>query len=350
LQCKNVTASGGYCGNNIKESSEQCDGNVEITQASLPAGTYILPEQLASSMDSIKDYVGSVCANPPCEIMKESPSVTCQQLGFDFALNSSFYNAIRVLDYAKLNTFTPKVVQDALNSGINVTYNYSILKFNTPGYHLDESGLLLRLFLECGTVGLYENSGKLETLWKPQNEWPSLSSYWSCVKSVEQNYPGIFKLEAQTNDKPVCASNCSLSGCGRCIEEPGTYQYKGKIMSPGLLFTSPPSPVVNARVTLQYNGLIISQAFTNENGEFSFYGLNNRSECGKYRLILEGLSISSPETACLKDKIYYSDYFGVAEVDPQNIFEMSCSSFKWLKVYQIQNDPVFQPYLFMINP
>ena len=147
LQCKNVTASGGYCGNSIKESSEQCDGNVEITQASLPAGTYILPEQLASSMDSIKDYVGSVCANPPCEIMKESPSVTCQQLGFDFALNSSFYNAIRVLDYAKLNTFTPKVVQDALNSGINVTYNYSILKFNTPGYHLDESGLLLRLFL-----------------------------------------------------------------------------------------------------------------------------------------------------------------------------------------------------------
>lgn len=350
LQCKNVTASGGYCGNSIKESSEQCDGNVEITQASLPAGTYILPEQLASSMDSIKDYVGSVCANPPCEIMKESPSVTCQQLGFDFALNSSFYNAIRVLDYAKLNTFTPKVVQDALNSGINVTYNYSILKFNTPGYHLDESGLLLRLFLECGTVGLYENSGKLETLWKPQNEWPSLSSYWSCVKSVEQNYPGIFKLEAQANDKPVCASNCSLSGCGRCIEEPGTYQYKGKIMSPGLLFTSPPVPVVNARVTLQYNGLIISQAFTNENGEFSFYGLNNRSECGKYRLILEGLSISSPETACLKDKIYYSDYFGVAEVDPQNIFEMSCSSFKWLKVYQIQNDPVFQPYLFMINP
>lgn len=347
-QCRNMTASGGYCGNDIREASEQCDGNIEITQSSLPAGNYILPEQLASSMDSVKDFVGSVCSNPPCKIMKEEPSVTCQQLGFDFALNSSFYNTIRVLDYSKLGTFVPKVVQDYTNSGIPVTYNNSLVAVKSPLLAYQAGNLLLRLMLECEVVGLYENNGKMETFFKPQNEWPSLSSYWSCVKGVEQNYPGIFKIEAQTNDKPVCASNCALSGCGRCIEEPGDYAYKGKLVQPSILGFGQPIAIKNARITLLYNGIIVSQVFTDDKGKFAFNNLNNRFECDQYQLIIEGLSATNGAD-CLKDKVYYSDEFSSQEVDPENIFEISCGGLKWFKhiLYEQQNDPIFQAYMIM---
>ncbi|MFA6161046.1 MAG: IPT/TIG domain-containing protein [Patescibacteria group bacterium] len=286
LQCRNVTASGGYCGNSVKESGEQCDGNKDISTVYYSSGDiYILSSELTDAMSPIKDYVGTQCTNPPCKIMKEDPAVTCKQLGYDFAVNSDFNYVIKVLDWVEVGKYTPKAVSDALQSGKNVNYNLSLIQFKTGGYNINESSLLTKLFLDCGVMRLTEDDvGVYQTDWNSSFDFPTLSAYWSCAKAVAKTHSAAIEVKGQVNDKPYCANNCQLTGCGRCIEEGGDGKIVGTVYVHG---GTGGLTVAGARVTLLYNGLNVTQVFTDENGRYEFSGLNNRSECGGYSLVAE---------------------------------------------------------------
>jgi hypothetical protein len=102
-----------------------------------------------------------------------------------------------------------------------------------------------------------------------------------------------FQMVGDTNDKPSCGLDCTIGGCGRCIEEAGNRTISGKLHVSDLgncqsdEGCNDVGPIEGARVTLQYNGLNVTQVFTDEEGKFEFPGLNSRSECANYRLVFE---------------------------------------------------------------
>ncbi len=304
LQCKNVAKAGGYCGNNIKDPGEQCDGNMLIeTKVFTPVTSFVIGEEVtskdANAIES-KKYIGSLCEDPPCQVMKENNNtqtdLTCQLLGYDFALNDLFNQAIQIgasynTNYADL-TFPLRIVQD---NGKN--------------------NLINQLFADCGLMGVENKTECIPqpggtcksikgpgTYWLPQNEWPTVTDFRRCV-----NLLGItngFKVIGTTNEKPSCSTGCKPAGCGRCSEEIGDGKIFGYVMDRIWL-----QPVPGARVTLQYRGVNVDQRLADEDGKFEFNNISSRGECDKFRLVIDKFDNNicteqlnqRPTEGCLKD-------------------------------------------------
>ncbi len=171
--CRMVTQSGGYCGNNLKEGPEQCDGTA-------------LPTPLPS----------------------------CRALGYDY---SAFFRCTRIR---------------ASTGGI----------ISLPGGEVVPSAQ---------------------------------------VNSVCVDDP------ADPNDIveiPVtCSASCGLTGCKRCQDDPGDGSITAQVFD--AFYGNQPTP--NARVTLYNRGIRVSETFTDPDGVFTFTGINQRSECGFYRIIVD---------------------------------------------------------------
>jgi len=304
LQCKNVAKAGGYCGNSVKDAGEQCDGNLLVEEEAYNANQFITGSQFVATVDAngvaAKVYAGEICENPPCQIMKENngseTDLTCQQLGYDFALNDLFNQAIQIgnnynPDYADL-VFPVRIVQDNENNN-----------------------LINRIFADCGlmgtevrteckpiSTGICMNVTGPGTFWLSQDEWPSVTDFRRCV-----NFLGLangFKVVGTTNQKPACSTSCKPAGCGRCSEEIGNGKIFGYVMDRIWL-----QPVPVARVTLQYRGVNVDQAQTDENGRFEFNNISSRGECDKFRLVIDKYDNNActeplgerPENGCLRD-------------------------------------------------
>jgi cysteine-rich repeat protein len=307
LQCKNVAKAGGYCGNDSIEPGEQCDGNISIEPEDFSSGPYIAGSIFVSNLDAsgeaAKKYAGDTCTDPPCQIMKGKngapTDLTCEKLGFDFALNDNFNQAIQITD----NNL-------AFNSGYA---NYiSIVRLMADN---DKNELVNKIFVDCGLMEDEQvsicnpkhlpNCIKIKgmgTYWLPQSNWPTVSKFRQCVEILGQAHG--FKLSDVYNQKPSCSTGCQPTGCGRCSNEVGDGEIFGYILDRIWLQAVP-----QARVTLQYRGVNVESVLTDENGKFEFNNLSSRGECDKFRLIIDKydnnpcteLSNERPPDGCARD-------------------------------------------------
>ena len=306
LQCKIVAKAGGYCGNGIKEPGEQCDGNILIEAKNFtPATDYITGADLiptdASTMAS-KKYIGTLCEKPPCQVMQDlnglPTNLTCQQLGYDFAINSDFNTAILVTNWSHVKSYIPKEAENMFwyepPEGMS-----GFLKLTTD---TRKNSLLNKVLWDCGLLHDISLSGALNLQWKPQTEWPTPFDFRQCV-----NLYGIkngFRMVSDANAKPACSTDCKPAGCGRCSDEIGDGKIFGYVMDRIWL-----QPVPSARVTLQYRGINIDQIMTDINGRFEFKNLSTRGDCDQFRLVIDKydnnicteLANNRPADGCLSD-------------------------------------------------
>lgn len=297
-QCKLMAKAGGYCGNGIKETGEQCDGNVvmpQLTQTVLDNANYIYAENIIGSgtVDKAKSYVSAVCDHPPCQVMTECGSdsgqscstqtkLTCQQLGYDFAINDTFIRSIQVTDWSKagINKYIPVI------SGLGVNFWYEPPE-GMPGFiklteDKNKNAFLNKVFWDCGLLRDDDTkSGPADMIWVQEKEWPTPTDFKKCVNRL--GLTRGFKVNTGIpNSKPTCSSSCKPAGCGRCSEEPGDGKIFGYVMDRVWMQAVP-----GARVTLQYRGVNVDQVMTDVNGRFDFSSLNSREECGQYRLVID---------------------------------------------------------------
>ncbi len=308
LQCKILAKAGGYCGNDIKEPGEQCDGNIPVETANYNPANYILGSEVTttnSNTIALKDYVGNVCDNPPCQIMADGNTetdLTCEQLGYDFALNSQLNRAIEIIDKSKAFWESGQgYVPNEYTQGVNFWYEPPT---GVPGFldltdDFEENILLNKILWDCGILA---DNGNVNLYWKPQSEWPSRTAFFTCVNQIGSMWG--FRTVFESNSKPICSADCKPAGCGRCSDEIGDADIHGYILDRVWL-----QPVPTARVTLQYRGVNVDQVLTDENGWFEFKNLSNRGECDRYRLVIDKfdnnicteLSGNRPDGACLPD-------------------------------------------------
>ncbi|MDF1497466.1 MAG: IPT/TIG domain-containing protein [Patescibacteria group bacterium] len=313
LQCKNVAKAGGYCGNDIKDPGEQCDGNISVDVIDYNEVDHLLGKDITatdSNATAIKSYIGNVCDNPPCQVMADGAvetDLTCKQLGYDFSLNSQLNRAIEVdwtkADWTGLSGYIPTSFVD---TGVNFWYEepQNVNEVGVDGFFklvddFEKNILLNKILWDCGILG---DNGGSSLYWKPQNEWPSKDAFYQCVNQIGSIWG--FKTVYNSNNKPVCSADCKPSGCGRCSDEVGNGEIHGYIMDRVWL-----QPVPTARVSLQYRGVVVDQKMTDENGRFEFKNLSSRGECDQYKLTIDKfdnnicteLSSARPVDGCLPD-------------------------------------------------
>lgn len=336
LQCKNMTASGGYCGNGIKEAGEQCDGNeiLTITQyapsamsvSSYTKPHYILPGDFGPEMqEAAKEYLTSPGGSEQIKVMKDAGTVTCKSLGFDFAINStpsyafSLFNPAPTLDNSLNGLFATywgsetATISAQFNAG-HPPVILNVIKLatqNQPAIMQVQDRALINTVLDaCGllrkekqVIPAYNTPGTTyyKFFWKDSADWPSKEAFWNCIDTYGPKFG--FKMEKQTNDKPSCNLNCKISGCGRCLDEVGTGTISGQVLRDSY---GAGIGISGARVTLQYNGINIGQVMTDGNGYYNFGNLNSRQECANYRIIAD-------KTVDNKYYVVYSKYFSLGD-------------------------------------
>jgi cysteine-rich repeat protein len=225
--CRQVASSGGYCGNGVKEGSEQCDGAQGLGTCS-------------------GDTTRSCSVNGDCASGETCNLISCRSLGYDFAANIKCPTLARCVD------------------GID--------SFGVPGK-------LLAVyppsdFLHGDPEGACTDPSMNGTF-IPASATPieiPISNNNACV-------PGQPKTDVLT-----CAPACSLTGCQRCVDAVGTGVIAGQVLD-AMNYTY---PVPNARVTLYNNGLQIgSPTYTDGDGYFSIHTLSTIQQCSNYHIVVD---------------------------------------------------------------
>jgi cysteine-rich repeat protein len=210
--CRQVASSGGYCGNDVREGSEQCDGTQGL-------GT--------CSGDSTRScLVNADCTSGTCNL------ISCRSLGFDYAQSMTCQNYAFVRDGGRV-----------------VCTSREICWLSLPA--------LL-------TTGVLIPAGSVTT---------------TLAEAPRVCNPGTIR------DTLSCASSCSLAGCARCGDSPGTGTISGQVLDA----VNYVYPVPNARVTLYNRGVPVAggQAVTNNDGRFTISALDNNSACVSYRIVVD---------------------------------------------------------------
>lgn len=317
-QCKILAKAGGYCGNQKKETGEQCDGNITVNLPPPNPTNHISPVDILESainadplVVKAQPYIGGLCEHPPCQVqcgggdcltLADATTVTCKQLGYDYAINDVFNRSIIIKDATKASAYriSPESSKHGLKPIRLITDNA-------------KNNLLNRLYYNCGLMDseIVNNSCTgipnctpfgVRLFWRPQNDWPETQAFWQCVN--KEGLLNGFGMDGEPNDKPVCTQGCLPGGCGRCSEEPGNGEIHGYVLDRIWLQAVP-----GARVSLVYRGIVVDQTDTGLDGEYTFSGLNTRSECDKYKIILDkyddnictDIKANRPANGCLRD-------------------------------------------------
>ena len=96
-----------------------------------------------------------------------------------------------------------------------------------------------------------------------------------------------------------CSSSCTYANCLKCSDVTGDGRIEGRVYDAVFQQVVP-----NARVTLLYNGVQTDQTFTDENGYFTFTKVNTNPVCVNYRLVVDMYddnvctNMSHPGTNC----------------------------------------------------
>ncbi|MCR4278839.1 MAG: Ig-like domain-containing protein [bacterium] len=254
-QCKFLASSGGYCGDESLNGPEQCDGNKD-----LPDVNYIglLACQSTIAIPQTCTYISSTCESPPCRQSKQS-NVSCSSIGFDFALNGSNPDVI------PLDSSTDKKVKDVGKSLCK--------QFNELNYY-DYLAYKNCLGMKCS-----EPPAAPHVLFA--DPAPTVAEFWQCVR---EKGPSL-GIGVKVNDTPelvMCSAQCTFGGCGKCSDENGNGTVEGQLIDAVYNQVIP-----FARISLMYKGVLVNQFSSDENGNFKVTGLNERSQCGLYKLVID---------------------------------------------------------------
>ncbi|MCC7357698.1 Ig-like domain-containing protein [Candidatus Uhrbacteria bacterium] len=260
--CKLLAAQGGFCGDGIKNGSEQCDGNTPVVQAgNCPAGT---PDYLCEAI------FPTVCMNQPC-LDSKVQSVSCLALGYDFSSNPR----------------NPRIIGPATPpEGVEISSEYKssscgpLVGMTWPVFQMYKecAGLSCKKMIVPGTVPPHE---AFMNVWDSSNIPLTSGDFWKCVAQKGPKYNISVKSDDNVQ-KPMCGLSCSFSGCGKCSDSSGSGVIKGYVYDAVYQQVVP-----NARVSLMSKGIKVDEMYTNEDGYFTFGVLNTRSECNTYRLVID---------------------------------------------------------------
>ncbi len=297
-QCKFLASSGGYCGDEVQSGPEQCDGNTTVATVDQ---TQLLLCNLNNPIPEACEYTSAVCENPPCTKTKQS-GVTCEALGYDFPINGANPNVI------PLNSSVDKDITTSQCADINGMKYYDYLAyyhclgmrclnattFNTESLITvasseDPNTTIAYL---SGTDGLvHERYIYAATPPDPgaQNQWyvslpqtmPEIGEFWQCVRDMGPSL-GIGVQVTDTPEFVQCGISCQFSGCGRCSDEIGSGVIEGDLVD--AVYNQ---PVPFARVSLFYKGVLVKQVSSDGDGHFVVTGLNERNQCGLYKLVID---------------------------------------------------------------
>lgn len=292
-QCKFLTTSGGYCGDQVKNGNEQCDGmqTVSVTdQYSCPSAG--MPSQVCP-------YVNADCLQSPCQKTIEV-GISCKSLGYDFATNGLKPKLKLMLDPA--TTHLDDTINGAACPEINGMKQYEWLMyqqclgakcFNPLQQQYQQ---LITKATPPADSSLKPGTYKYQLAAGGQNEpddmqpqgnlsfanpMPSANDFWACVK---QKGPALGVGIATDGSAELlqCGNSCNFSGCGKCSDEQGTGVIKGQVVDAVYNQVVPA-----AKVSLMYKGVLVSQTSTDNDGNFQLTTLNDRSECSQYKLVIE---------------------------------------------------------------
>lgn len=256
-QCKFLASSGGYCGDDALNGPEQCDGNQNVNQQNILKITLCnanYPEDLKGACP----YYATACESPPCRQAKQ-PGASCQSIGFDFALNGSSPSVI------PLDASTDLSVGDKFGKDANTNVK-------------DFPYALYLAYKECLGVQFYP--APFSAIIMPET-LPSIAEFWQCVREKGPSL-GIGVSVQDTPQLITCNAQCTFGGCGKCSDEVGNGVIQGQLVDAVYNQVIP-----FARVSLYYKGVLVKQAASDENGKFTVTGLNQRSQCGLYRLVID---------------------------------------------------------------
>lgn len=236
--CRQVASSGGYCGNGVREGSEQCDGTQGLGSCSGDAS-----RSCSSSSDC--------AAGQTCNL------ITCRSLGFDYASEVS----CRSRGYVTVN---------GEYRGI----------WHAP--YCCNGGVLGRWISGSGGAATFTCRVTDITPETGCREYPSSGTG---LAPVPQEIASTVCLAGTRTDALTCASSCSLTGCARCGDTPGTGSISGQIFD-AIYYDQ---PVPNARVSLYNRGVRVAggETFADSDGRFTFNNLDNNAACINYRIIID---------------------------------------------------------------
>lgn len=236
--CQQEAQSGGYCGDGIQNGAEQCD-------------------------------------------RADIPPTTCRALGFDYA------NQISCQQYSYTTDNTGRLLcVGVAGGGPNWDQCAACQYRNTDGTLYDGYKVYT-----AGTSNIC-----ITSVTTPRTPIPGGPTYQACTGSCQfhaaTTAPGPVdsSFSATCSDTATefisCSNTCGYTGCGRCSDAPGPADTDSVS---GTVFDAVYSiePVPNARVTLYYQGVRVTQTFTDSDGRFTLSGINKRSECGNYRIIVD---------------------------------------------------------------
>lgn len=228
--CRQVASSGGYCGNGVKEGSEQCDGTQGLGSCSGD-----------STVSCTTDAACAAVAAGTCNL------ISCRGLGFDYS------------------------------TGIQCAYREYFLQPDGEVYAYRGSQ-------PSATIGKVH----LETSY-PGITWPVGTQHFfgstTLVRPLALGLAPLCYPDSPPRDLLTCASSCSLSGCSRCGDTPGTGTISGQVLDA----VNYVYPVPNARVTLYNRGVPVTggQMVTDNDGRFRFTTLDNNNACVSYRIVVD---------------------------------------------------------------
>ncbi len=293
-QCKFLITSGGYCGDQVRNGGEQCDGMTDVTNIADQYATCPGPGRPSQ----VCPFINADCIQSPCRKTKET-GVTCASLGYDFATNGVRPKLKLLLDPATTNlddTFVNPVCpgltgmkyyewlmyKECLGA---TCFNPSTQSYEqlsravTDGKQSLKPGTLKYQLaaIDSSTPGSQPQNGILSFA----NPLPSTNQFWACVK---QKGPAL-GVGIETDGQPElvqCGTSCGFTGCGMCSDEVGT-----GVISATIVDAVYNQVVPTAKVSLYYKGTLVTQTSTDENGLFTLTGLNERTECGQYKLVID---------------------------------------------------------------
>lgn len=293
-QCKFLTTSGGYCGDQVRNGGEQCDGMTDVTAIADQYPACPGPGRPGE----VCPFVNADCIQSPCRKTTET-GVTCKSLGYDFATNGVRPKLKLLLDP---NTTTlDDTFQNPTCPELAGMKYYEWLAYKeclgakcynpaTQVYEQlskassDEIQSLKPGTLRYRLAAIDNNppsQGGQNGILTFANPLPTTNEFWACIKAKGPAL-GIGITTDGAPELVQCGLSCGFTGCGKCSDEAGT-----GVISATIVDAVYNQVVPAAKISLYYKGTLVSQTSTDQNGFFQFTSLNERTECGQYKLVVD---------------------------------------------------------------